>query len=99
MSLIAVVTIQSGGLFNSQAREFKNRGSARRGGDDLVELQDVAADEMVTGSGSQLQLAARNATLNGFSRVRAFNQGDETAHADLHNIDSLFERIGEWGDI
>ncbi len=69
------------------------------GGHDTAEFDSVTARQLLMGRGSMAQVtgAGRNAMATGFAFVRAIARTNETAHADVADVDYVFSQLGSWG--
>ncbi len=69
------------------------------GGHDTAEFAGVTARQLLTGRGSMAKVtgAGRNALATGFAAVRAIASPEETAHADVVDVDYVFSQLGSWG--
>ena len=64
-------------------------------GDDVAELNRLAAEDTLTGQGDSARVTGSRKTLaKNFSRVRA--QSSENAKSVIDNVDFLYEQFGSW---
>ncbi|MEM7315881.1 MAG: SdrD B-like domain-containing protein, partial [Planctomycetota bacterium] len=94
-------TVFSGSEYRNTADHFEMVYALSDGGGDQAELTGLRSTDSLQGRAAMAHLSGsdRNLMLNGFARVSARTEENQTVTADVHNIDYIFDQLGDWNNI
>ncbi|MEM7312031.1 MAG: SdrD B-like domain-containing protein [Planctomycetota bacterium] len=92
------LTTMSGKGYEIQTRSFDTYTAVSRFGDDTAEFNDVRTSDDLVGRNEEVLVTGQNRdqTATGFDTVKARSRNNQTASADIQNVDFLFETFGQW---